>query len=664
MNNPLRVIVAAVLLLAVPFSAHTAEVATTAVPAAKGAPATSAMAAANAAPAAFAMPAANAAPAQTLTSFRSEKELKEFLKRFPPRRRLDAPSYLFGNALATSRYGVIATGAASAESITNTQHAGVNEGGIVKLHGPYLVVLRRGRLFTIDVSEGRLQPVSSVNAFGPEVDPDGAWYDELLVSGSKVVVIGYSYLREGTELGIFDIDAAGRLKYRATHQIRSNDYYSTRNYASRLIGDKLILYSPLEMPTVEGDTIHGLPGMRKWQDVIARRGSTANRFVNIATPSSLYYMPSEPQAAQVLHTVTTCDLSAPELSCKATALSGNWSKVFYVSPKAVYLWTGGWIGDIASDGTSTRVPGTLFRMPLDGSAPQAVGVRGTPVDQLSFEESDAGFLDVVTRAQSGGEWMGSSGFAKGDVELLHLPLTSFGDGTGAAPVSAYRRLPEPPAGAFHSRFVGGSLLYGSSDPYGEVAEDRDSRLFITDPESGLTSQLRLPHGVDRIEVMGRDAVVVGNRGEDLHFSGVRLGSAPMRVQYYVMRNAAEGEARTHGFFYKPADAAAGVLALPVRTPRGRNDQGLTDESAAIVFLRNQAGRFDPIGALHSGSQSVGEDRCKTSCADWYGNARPIFVGNRILAMMGYEVIEGRIDSGTMREVRRASFAPRAQQAAR
>ena len=38
------------------------------------------------------------------------------------------------------------------ESVTNVQHAGVDEGGIVKLHGNYLVVLRRGRLFTIDVS--------------------------------------------------------------------------------------------------------------------------------------------------------------------------------------------------------------------------------------------------------------------------------------------------------------------------------------------------------------------------------------------------------------------------------------------------------------------------------------------------------------------------------
>jgi hypothetical protein len=35
-----------------------------------------------------------------------------------------------------------------------------------------------------------------------------------------------------------------QLSYRSTYQLRSNDYYSSRNYASRLIGSKLIFYTP------------------------------------------------------------------------------------------------------------------------------------------------------------------------------------------------------------------------------------------------------------------------------------------------------------------------------------------------------------------------------------------------------------------------------------
>jgi hypothetical protein len=37
-----------------------------------------------------------------------------------------------------------------------------------------------------------------------------------------------------------------------------------------------------------------------------------------------------------------------------------------------------------------------------------------------------------------------------------------------------------------------------------------------------------------------------------------------------------------------------------------------------------------------------DDACKASCVDWYGNARPIFLGQRVLALMGYELVEGRL----------------------
>src|SRR4029077_9779497 len=143
--------------------------------------------------------------------------------------------------------------AAKDESITNTQHAGVDEGGIVKLHGDHLVVLRRGRLFTVAIGNGALKPISAVDAFGPDIDPRYTWYDEMLVSDDTVAVIGYSYERCGTEVGLFNIDRAGNLNYRSTYHLRSNDYYSSRNYASRLIGSKLIFYTPLYLSPSDND---------------------------------------------------------------------------------------------------------------------------------------------------------------------------------------------------------------------------------------------------------------------------------------------------------------------------------------------------------------------------------------------------------------------------
>ena len=53
-----------------------------------------------------------------------------------------------------------------------------------------------------------------------------------------------------------------------------------------------------------------------------------------------------------------------------------------------------------------------------------------------------------------------------------------------------------------------------------------------------------------------------------------------------------------------------------------------------------------------------DDGCKASCGDWYGNARPLFLRGRVFALMGYEIVEGRLSGGRINEVRRVSFAPR------
>ena len=63
------------------------------------------------------------------------------------------------------------------DGITNVQTQGVDEGDIVKKRGDHLIILRRGRLFTVKVNENNLQAISMSNAYAPDVDPSGAWYD-------------------------------------------------------------------------------------------------------------------------------------------------------------------------------------------------------------------------------------------------------------------------------------------------------------------------------------------------------------------------------------------------------------------------------------------------------------------------------------------------------
>jgi len=545
-----------------------------------------------------------------------------------------------------------------AESVTNTQTAGVDEGGIVKVHGDYLVMLRRGRLFTVSVAGGGLAPVSAVNAYGPGMNPAGTWYDELLVSGDRVVVIGYSYERGGTEVGVFDIDGAGRLSYRGTWHLRSNDYYSSRNYASRLVGSTLIFYTPLAVAVAEDGGLDWLPALRRWHE-----GARDDEWQPIAAAPRIY-RPGRALSASdgvTLHTVTSCDLSQPEMTCRATGVLGPSGRVFYVSETAVYVWTGDWRSAAAE-----RSPAMLYRLPLTGAAPTALAAAGSPVDPFSFLESD-GQLDVVVRDDAAGDGMWHAEQSAGPVRLLRVPLARFGDGTGEASPSAYRRLPgEFDANTFQNRFVGRHLLYGAGSGWGIPNQGSRWPVYVAPVAGGPVSELTLPHGVDRIEVMGSDAVVVGTDGHDLHFTGIGLGARPSLKQRYVSHGASQGELRSHGFFYKPDPGGAdgGTLGLPVRGPGRPGYEHLFQNSASVLFLRNDDASFHALGVLESRPDRAEDDGCQASCVDWYGNARPLFLRGRVFALLGYELVEGEVHDGRMRELRRVSFAPRGVQAAR
>lgn len=532
----------------------------------------------------------------------------------------------------------------AAESVTNNQHQGVDEGGIVKVHGDHLVMLRRGRLFTVAIGNGKLEPVSSVDAFGPGLDPEDGWYDELLVSGDQVVVLGYSYGHDATEVGIFHVDARGRLSHRATYHLRSDDYYSSRNYASRLVGTKLVIYTPLSL---DGDDVkRSLPALRRW-----RPGAKEEDFRPIISATRIFRPGRELSAMEdlTLHTIMVCDLARPRLSCEATAVLGPWARVFYVSPTSVYVWVSEW------ERERRMAPSMVYRFPLSGAAPSAMGASGTPVDQFSFLESGDGHLNVLVRAQGRGEGMWRAERSAGDLALLRVPLSRFTDGR-AAPASSYRNLPAAGSGALHNRFVGRHLLYGDGNGWGRPRAG-GSALYAVPWAGGAPVQVPLPHGIDRIEVMGGDAVVVGADARDLHFTGIALRGRPRVAQRYVQRGASQGELRSHGFFYRPDDEDSGTLGLPIRGPGRPGYEHLFDESASILFLRNENARFREVGQLASRPELAVDDHCVASCVDWYGNARPLFLRGRVFALLGYEIVEGALTAGRLRELRRVSYAP-------
>jgi len=601
-----------------------------------------------------------AAPRATLKPFADEAEFDALLERWREqarsvmaKRRAEVTG-LAQNAAPAPMSAPLAeakVAADKADSITNVQTAGVDEGGIVKRAGDHLVILRRGRLFTVRIGGDALKPIAMVNAYAPDASPAGAWYDELLIHANTVVVIGYSYARGGTEIGLFELGRDGALAWRATHHLRSHDYYSSRNYASRLVGSKLVFYSPMQIQPWAPNPQAFLPQWRRWN------AATPDNWQRILPATRIFRTDDEIDpftGGAALHTVTACDLAQPEaMRCEASAVLAPPGRVFYVSAANVYVWTTEWQRRPSwGVGVPPMNRSAVFRLPLDGAAPSALKTTGAPIDQLSFLEDERGVLNVLLRAGARGDgmWNAERADPGRDLALLRVPLASFGDGRDSAPRSAYQALPGANLGALQNRFVGDWLLYGApgaTTAYALRTADRDA-----DPQT-----LTLAHGVERIEALGSDAILVGNAGRDLHFTSLRLASDAHVADRFVQRDAAQGETRTHGFFYRASARDEGLLGLPIV---GRARGG---ESAAVLFLRNRALALQPVGELQAAPQRRADDACQASCVDWYGNARPIFLGERVLALLGYELVEGRVSrswgSERIDELRRVNFGPQA-----
>jgi len=555
------------------------------------------------------------------------------------------------------------------ESITNVQEAGVDEGDIVKMYKDYMVVLRRGRLFTVhvkDKNEPVLKPVSRANAY-PKGFSGGTWYDEMLIYKKNIIVVGYSYNMNATEIGRFSINDEGKIAHVSTHFLDSNDYYSSRNYASRLIGSTLIFYMPYYM---FGGGYYGyggdparkvmLPGVRKWI-----KGNETTEADPVLDKTDIY-KPVQETMNPTLHTVVMCDLDSPSFDCKGKAVLGPYSRNFYVSPNAIYVWVspeywqGGYYGyGAAPEESKPKEPPTSFVYMIlleDGSA-RALRAYGSPIDQFSFKEDPKGYLNVVVRESGYGEAMWNPEFTAGKLAIIRTKLKSFTDDPKIIPVTDYTLLPTPKGYAFQNRFAGDYLLYGTGSGW-YYDPNAENKVYITNyVKRSEVQQVKVSHSCDRIEVMGSGAVVIGV-GEDnksLKFSSFELAAdAAELMDTYSVENVMQGELRSHGFFYKPTGEDEGVLGLPVRR-QGSPSMHLLTDSAEVLFLKVKPNKkFFELGSLVSRGGEV-SDNCVASCVDWYGNSRPIFLGKRIIALMGYELIEGVIEGNEISEINRVNF---------
>lgn len=555
----------------------------------------------------------------------------------------------------------------STPSITNNQTAGVDEGGIVKQIGRFLVVLQDGRLFSADLGAGEgasLRLADRIDVYR-STETAADWYDEMLVLGSRILVTAYNYRETASEITVFRIDEAGRFTREGRFLLSSNDYYSTANYASRLVGDRLVLYAPVELSLFGETRPVALPRLRR-----ADGDGPADTGEPLIGPTEIYASPGEIDYP-VMHILSVCPLRE-RLVCRTTAFVGGSSREVYVTQTDAFLWVEApdglpWGIEYANRrrqecrenefaGDPADAAALLYRIPLDGSGIGAVAVDGIPVDQFAFDSREDRFRALLSRLDGRCRDVA----AEAPLALLDLPVAAFTPSVRHVAAGAYVPMPQIEGGALRNRFVGDWLVYGRDRLESEDAGRPPALYAVPLARPAQPVRIGLRHGATRIERAGSDVVVTGYGGGDgLSLSYVSLGRAPRLTASTTLAGRYESEARSHAFNAWFRRDGTGLIGLPTTRDDGRSGRGWSDSvSSELSFVA--VGRDRRL--THAGELAPARSRepargyeCRVSCVDWYGNSRPIFTGGRIFALMGTDLVEGALRQGRIAEIGRVDL---------
>ncbi|MEZ5955975.1 MAG: beta-propeller domain-containing protein [Hyphomonadaceae bacterium] len=350
-------------------------------------------------------------------------------------------------------------------SITNVQTQGVDEGGIVKQVGRFLIVLQDGRLFVVDTRNGEapgLSLASRTNVY--RSTNQDTWFDELLTSGNRILVAGYSYREQASEITILTIDDDGQLTREATYYISSNDYYDIENYATRLVNGNLVIYTPLDISNVNPRVRMRWPVVRRWlRDGDRRAVTTEGRSL---FDGNDIYRPVQRVFQPMVHSVSVCplgDLSAGRCHhwldigvCRAATRRilrvVDHRHLSWVTP---HQWDAVLSRNCELPGApSGSVPATVFQVPLNGDTPR----HSTHADCQRTSWALDGNMEEFLGQRRHGMLGPARRTGSAQVRYFHTPLSTFR--------TTPREAAEPPhtapspAGQYEVRYTHVRSLYG------------------------------------------------------------------------------------------------------------------------------------------------------------------------------------------------------------
>lgn len=584
----------------------------------------------------------------------------------PPPAPSAAPAAQGAALAADSAMTALPTGS----SVTNVQTQGVDEGGIVKQMGRFLIVLQDGRLFVVDTRAGNQANLALASRTNVYRDPrNQMWYDEMLVSGNRILVTGYSYRDSATEVTVLTLDDAGHLNREAIYYLSSNDYYSADNYSTRLVNGNLVIYTPLDLSSVNPDQPVRWPLIRRWvrdgeRQAITTRGHPLFDAHDI-------YKPIRATVTPMVHSVSVCPLgdlrAGDELECHTTAFVGQQQREFFVSTSDIFLWvTPGWGDDACNDANGPNpnaVQATLYQVPLSQAAPRALFTRGKPTNQFALDSDGREFRALL-------DWntvhcSQRRGPASHELRYFHVPLSSLSTTPQDAGRGAYVNAPSPGSDEYQPRFTERYLVYGARPGWSSFPPENGA------PQSGRVVAIPLsrpvsptvidaPHGVLRIDRAGANIVLTGYRTDaGLSVSLLDLRARPTLASTQLLQGRYESENRSQAFNSLVGADGAGIMGLPtVRRVKEAGRWVFRSRASDVSFLSVAAnGRLNEAGELTANERAQDPSyQCEVSCIDWYGNTRAIFTGGRVFALSGTELIEGGLSGGRIVEMRRLNLS--------
>lgn len=559
-------------------------------------------------------------------------------------------------------------------SITNNQMSGVDEGDIVKQIGQYLIVLQDGRLFVIDTRPADGAGLALVDRADVYRSPrEYAWYDEMLVQGDRIVVTAYSYREGASEVSVFRLGEGGRVSREGVFLISSNDYYSATNYATRLVGDSLVVYTPYAINRYSGfeGRRFNWPTVRRWLPESERRGAVREGARLFDAPA--VHRPVRDSVYPEIHTISVCPLgpvgSGRDLSCRATAFVGPANAQLYVTDDHAYLWTtpnwrelrtGRRLNRCSAEeegSLAATAPATVFRVAIADGGLDVAGAQGVPIDQFSFQANDSNLYGLLRHGPAGCR----PDHDEVRLAFMTMKLDRFGRRFRTVAEESYVEMPATRTPAIANRFTDTHLVYGSLTGNGWDPRYDDDARFERPPAFALpvaapraVRQVDLPHNVLRAERAGDDIVLTGYRdGTGLRISLVDLDGRPRVASTAHLPKRYESEGRSHAFNSLMESDGSGIMGLPTVYYDNNRPVWPSEASDLSYFSADSNGRLTSIGALIG--ENRGRDpayRCEVSCIDWYGNSRPIFTDGRVFALSGTELVEGRVANGRIEEIRR------------